>query len=384
MSQPDGPRGIEQLVHDTLVDPRRRLDPPTGHYQLVGERIVRARRRRNTRWLGSALAVVAVLAAGGLLVNRTGTGPGPSALSSPSTASTAEPRYADWRQLPAIGSGEPVGVAAADGRFYVLEQSPGTVLRLDRTAFTVSASAPVPDVPELMAVDAVADRLWVQYVVPTGLTRVREFVASTLAPLRDVPTIDAEVFQVVALDGVLWLGTAKGLLRVGPDDQSARAVPGFDQMVFALALEPTRHRLLLDGAAGVTALDPDSLAVTHGAPLSLVKESIAVVSGQVWVGGYASGGQRRIYHLDAATLQVAGTSPVNDTVGPGAILSAGASALWVRNGADQTLSCLDPVSGAVRRQWQRGGDTVASVPGAALTVSPPNLYQLALGDECAG
>lgn len=350
----------------------------------MGERIVRARRRRNGRRLGSALAVVAVLAADGLLVSRTGTRPGPSALSSPSTTSTAEPRYADWRQLPAIGTGEPVDITAADGWFYLIEESPGTVLRLDRATFAVGATAPVPDRPESLAVDAATDRLWIAYTLPTGVTRVREFVASTLAPLRDAPVTEAEVFRAVALDGVLWLGTGKGLFRLGPDDQVARAVPGFDQLVFALALDPTRHRLLLDGPAGVTSLDPDTLAVTRGAPLSLVKESIAVVSGQVWVGGYASGEQRRIYHLDAATLQVSGTSPVNDTVGPGAILSAGAAALWVRDGADQTLSCLDPVSGAVRRQWQRGGDTIASVPGAALTVSSPNLYQLTLGDECAG
>jgi DNA-binding beta-propeller fold protein YncE len=350
----------------------------------VGERIVRARRRRNTRRLGSALAVVAVLAAGGLLVNRTGTGPGPAALSSPSTTSTAEPRYADWRSLPAIGTGEPVDLAAADGWFYLLEESPGTVLRLDRATFAVGATAPVPDKPESLAVDVATDRLWVTYTVATGVTRVREFVASTLAPLRDVPVIEAQVFRAVALDGVLWLGTEKGLLRVGPDDQAAQAVPGFDQPVFALAVDLSRHRLLVDSPTGVTSLDPDTLAVTRGAPLNLVKESIAVVSGQVWVGGFASGEQRRIYHLDPTTLQVAGTSPVNGTVGPGAILSAGASALWVRDGADKTLSCLDPVSGAVRRQWQRGGDTIASVAGAALTVSPPNLYQLTLGDECAG
>ena len=385
MSQPDGPRGIEQLVRDTLADPRRRLDPPPGHYESVGQRIGRARRRGNARRLAAAVGVVAVLAAGGLLTNRTGTGPGPSALSSGSaTPSTAEPRYADWRRLPAMGPGEPIDVAASDGWFYVLEQSPGAVLRLDPRDFTVGASAPVPDVTDSLAVDAASDRLWVEYTVPTGETKVREFVASTLAPLRDLPVTDAEAFQAVALDGELWMGTSKGLFRVGPGDQAARPVPGFDGLVFSLALDPTRHRLLMGGESGVTAIDPDTLAVTHGAGLALVKETIAVVAGQIWVGGYASGEQRRIYHLDPTTLQVAGTSPINDQVGPGAIVSAGVSSLWVRNGADQTVSCLDPTSGSVRRQWQRGGDRVVSLPGAAVTVSAPNLYQLALGDGCAG
>lgn len=258
------------------------------------------------------------------------------------------------------------------------------MLRLDPRDFTVGASAPVPGVTDSLAVDAAADRLWVACTLPTGETKVRQFVASTLAPLGDEPVTDAQVFQIVAFDGELWLGTAKGLFRVGPGDQPARPVPAAGGMVFSLALDPARHRLLLAGESAVTAIDPDSLAVTHGAALALVKETIAVVAGQVWVGGYTSGEQRRIYHLDPTTLRVAGTSPINDLVGPGAIVSAGVYSLWVRSGADQTVSCLDPVSGSVRRQWQREGERVVSLPGAALTVSAPNLYQLALGEGCTG
>ena len=385
MTQPDAPHGIEQLVRDTLVDPRRRLDPPPGHYQTVNARIGRARRRRNSRWLAAAVGVVAVLAAGGLVMDQRGTGEGPSTPTSPSTApSAAAPQYAFWRSLPAIGTGEPVDVAAGDGWFYLLQESPGTVVRLNGRDVTTGASAPVPDKPEWLSVDAAADRLWVGYREPTGMAKVREYIASTLAPLRDVPVTDVQVFQSVAVDGELWTGTAKGLFRIGQGDQAARPVPGAGEMVFALALDPTRHRLLMDSPTGVNALDPGTLAVTQGARLNFVKESIAVVSGQVWVGGYTSGQDRRIYHLDPVTLQVTGTSPINDQVGPGAILAAGVSSLWVRGGADDTVSCLDPASGAVLRQWRRAGGPIVSLPGIALTVSPPNLYQLALGDGCAG
>ena len=384
MSQPEAAHGIEQLIRDTLVDPRRRLDPPPGHYQTVNARIGQARRRRNTRWLAAAVGVVAVLAAGGLFMQQRGSGAGPSALPSPSTGATAQTRYAFWRSLPAIGTGEPVDVAAGDGWFYLLEESPGTVVRLDGRDLTAGASAAVPGTPESLTVDATADRLWVGYREPTGMTNVREFVASTLAPLRDVPVTDVEVFQSVAVDGELWAGTAKGLLRIGQDDQAARPVPAAGEMVFALALDPGRHRLLMDSPTGVNALDLASLALTRGPTMGLVKESIAVVSGQVWLGGYANGEVRRIYQLDPVTLRDTGTSPVNDQVGPGAILSAGVSSLWVRNGADDAVSCLDPASGAVLRQWQRAGGRIVSLPGIALTVSPPNLYQLALGDGCAG
>lgn len=385
MSQPDAPRGIEQMVRDTLVDPRRRLDPPPGHYQSVTERIGRARRRRNTRWLAAAVGVLAVLAVGGLFVTRTGTGPGPSARPSPSASPSASgPSVGQRHPLPSIGPGEPVKIVAADGWFYVLEDSPGTVLRLDRASFAIGASADVPGTAESLAVDAPADRLWVGYHLPTGISRVREYVASTLALLRDVPTTDRQVFSGVAVDGELWLGTDGGVLRVGPSDQAARPVPGFEQMGYALTLDPGRHRLLMDAPAGVIAMDPATLAVTRGASLSLVKESIAVVAGQVWVGGYASGEERRIYHLDPTTLQVSGTSPVGDQVGPGAIVSAGSSSLWVHDGGDTGAFCVDPVSGAIRQQWQRSGDPIASLPGVAVSVDPPGLAQLMLSDGCAG
>ena len=384
MSQPDAPRGIEQLVRDTLVDPRRRLDPPAGHYQAVNQRIGRARRRRNTRWLAAAVGVVAVLTAGGLLVDRTGTRPEPSTQHSPSASPSATPRVGQRLPLPVIGPGEPVDVVAADGWFYLLEDSPGTVLRLDRASFAIGASADFPGTAESLAVDAPADRLWVGYRVPTGLSRVREYVASTLALLRDVPVTNQQVFRTVAVDGELWLGTDGGLLRLGPADQAARPVPGFTQMGYALALDPTRHRLLMDAPAGVIAVELGTLAVTRGASMSLVKESIAVVAGQVWVGGYASGQERRIYHLDPTTLQVSGTSPVDDQVGPGAILAAGSSALWVHDGGDTGLFCVDPVSGAVQQQWQRSGDPIASLPGVAVTVDPPGLVRLMLAGGCAG
>jgi hypothetical protein len=392
MSQPDGARGIEQLVRDTLTDPRRRLDPPAGHHELVRAHIGQARRARTLRWVGATAAVVALLAVVGLLVEHPrGTAPGPAAVPSPSWSQTIS-RYA-WRQLPAVGSGEPVQIVAADGWFYLLEQSPGAVLRLNRPNLAIAASAQVPDRVESLAVDPGADRLWAWYTGPDGITVAREFVASTLAQLRDVTVGGEHVFQGVGLDGALWLGTDKGLYRIGPSESAAALVPGV-AAVYAIAIDPGRHRLLIDqppaGASGsgpniqVAALNPATLTLTMGAQLRLFKDEIVVVAGQVWVGGYGPVKDPRLYHLDPATLRVAGTSEVNDQLGPGAILWAGTGSLWVRDGGDEQLSCLDPATGAIRQQWQAELNSIASMPGTAIAVFQPNLVQLEVTDGCGG
>jgi hypothetical protein len=381
-------RGIEDLIRETLTDPRRRLDPPLGHYQLVGERIGRARRQRAARWLGSAAAVVLLLTVGVLVVDR----PHRAApvLTGPSPTSSSPVWYGERQVLPRVGSGSAVAVAAAGGWFYVAEEAPGTVLRVDAASFAVAASTGGPERVEGLAVDATADRLWVWYSTPTGAMSAREYVASTLAPERDVTIGDAQVFHGTMLGGELWLGTARGLYRIGPSDTGARPVPGYGP-VYALTADPARHRLLLvnEGTGQghsprVEALDPATLAVTRGAELPLIKETIAVVGGRVWLGGYATAEAQRLYRIDPDTLQVDGASEVDDQVGPGAILSAGAGSLWVRGGGDESLYCVDPVTGGVRQRWRSGAETVASLPRVALGVNGHNLVQLVLTGDCPG
>lgn len=393
MSHPDGTRGIEQLVRDTLTDPRRRLDPPPGHYQLVGQRIGRVRRQRALRWAGSVAAVVVLIAGLGLVAGRQrGAQPGPLGQPSPSTATTGG--YGHWRSLSNIGTGAAVDVVAAGTAFYVVEESPATLLVLDRVDLRVVGSTGIPDGVEALAVDPGAARIWLWYTRPDGSTLAREYATGTLAPLRDVPVGDTQVFNGVAVDGDLWLATGKGLYRIRPSDTASQPVPGFTAGVHGLALDPTRHRLVLDtplpgtapwGSLRMTALYPDTMAVVTGAELPLLKESIAVVSGHVWVGGYGDETQPRLYRLDPDTLQVAGTSPLNDQVGPGAILWGGDDTLWVRDGADNGVSCVNPVTGEVAAQWSANLDPIASVGRTALAViGGTSLVQLELSDRCAG
>jgi hypothetical protein len=65
-------------------------------------------------------------------------------------------------------------------------------------------------------------------------------------------------------------------------------------------------------------------------------------------------------------------------------VSAGYYSLWVRDGTDEGLSCVNPATGAIRQQWLVQLFTVASMPGpVAIGVNQPNLVQLAL-DACPG
>jgi hypothetical protein len=139
----------------------------------------------------------------------------------------------------------------------------------------------------------------------------------------------------------------------------------------------------LDGTA-VSAVDARTHAVTTAGPiLNLGKTGLAVVGGQVWIGGFTSGDERRIDHLDATTLQAVGSSPVNDRVGPGAILWPGKNVLWVRSGGDEGLFCVDPKSGDILEEWLTVQGPVSSVEGRAYAVVG-NLVRLQLNAACTG
>ena len=378
-------QNIEELIRDTLTDPRRRLEPPPGHYQSVGERIGRARRRRNLRWAGGVAVVVALLAVSGLAAAR------PRPVPAPYLQPTPSGQYGGWHTMPQIGPGEAVQVVADGAFFYLLEDSPGTLLKLDNN-FGVVESVGVPDRAQSLAVDYGGDGVWALYTRPDGMTMAREYSGS-FSPVRDVPVSDKQVFDAVALDGQLWLGTGDGLYRIGPSDTVARPVPGFGNSVSALVLDPPRHRLILTAQQTtfaypshllVEALDPATLAVTFGATLLLTKESIAVVAGHVWVAGFTGGTDQHVYQLDPDRLTVIGTSEVDKQVGPGAVVSGGYHSLWVRDGTDEGLSCVNPATGAIQQQWLVNLAEVASMPGPlAVGVNQPNLVRLTLGG-CPG
>jgi hypothetical protein len=111
-----------------------------------------------------------------------------------------------------------------------------------------------------------------------------------------------------------------------------------------------------------------------------VRRNVAVVAGQVWVGGYGP----RLVHLDPDTLQPAGTSPVAQEVGPGAAVWPGSAVVWVRNGGDEGLTCMNPADGAALQRWREVQGPVASTTGAALASQRAGAVWLTLDPVCAG
>lgn len=398
---------VERLLRDTLTDPRRSLEPDPRQYEWITELARGYRRRRARNRAGGLLAAAAVLAVligvggsvGGQPHPHRGAGPPPTAGIAGATGT---------RQPVAVGAGHAVDVVAGSptpgaggkptpGEMYVLENSPPRLLRVDPTTMTVDAGADILLDPGGLALDEPAGKLWVWSRGSSTRTTVAEYAIADLTPLGGFTLPDYTV-TAAAWDGQLWLAAEHGLFRLsdaapGP----VRVAAGGRGQVFSVAADPDHDRVLAGvadtarfGGVRVIALGSRGQLLRTGDPLPVGKESIAVIGDRIWVGGYASGTSPRLVRLDPATLSVAGSSPVSHQVGAGAILWPGRTVLWVRDGGDAGLSCVDPVDGSVLQQWDSVQGPVASVPGYALAVgddrgaSGTDTSTLDLWGRCAG
>ena len=400
-------KDVEELLRETLSDPRHRLEPSPELYGTVRRRA--AARRRN-RWaaVSAGVAVVAVaVTASTLAVNqgshRTPTAhrPGPSSPSSspsPSLPRPSESAHGAVGTAIDVGHGWPTSAVMTPDGLYVLTNNPSQLVVLDAAGTSIKATGHFESWATNPDGLSVGDgRVWVWWESTGHLFALDP---NTLQPQGSYTT-GAQVFNAVAVDGELYLTTDRGLLRAS-DAQAkngalaATAVSGIDGATYGLAADPTRHRVLVgvtpigspppNGFVGarVVAVDSRSGKVVAQSPQTSVgKESIAVVGDQVWVGGYGDTDKPRIEHLDATTLQVIGTSPVGDGVGPGAILWPGSQVLWVRDGGDEGLSCVDPKTGAILEQWLALQGPVVSTPGHAYGIQA-GLQPLGLNAACAG
>jgi len=399
---------VEELLRDTLADPRRRLAPSGGMYESVRHR---AHDIRRNRWAlaSGATAVLAVLAvASTVAVNRADHRAQTAHQPSPSAIAPTQPRNPSRGAVGGavdLGQGSPSDAVATSEGIYVVANNPAELVKLDAAGTRIEASTSL-GANSNSAVIVTGGHVWVWSQSPG---EVFAFSADTLKPLASYTT-GASIFQVVEVDGYLYLTTDHGLLRASaviPTDHqptpgssgdllAATKVAGIEGLTHGLAADPARHRVLVgvtdpgsapsDSFAGarVVALDARTGdVVATGVRTSVGKESIAVVGDQVWVGGYGDTDKPRIGHLDATTLQKIGTSPVGAQVGPGAILWPGENVLWVRNGGDTTLSCVDPRTGAILQQWLAVQGPVASVRGHAYGIQA-GLQPLILNGACTG
>lgn len=402
-------RDVEELLRDTLTDPRRRMDPTGGMYETVNRR---AHDMRRNRWaLASvATAVIAVVAtATTIAANGPGhrTQPGHQSSSTAIGATPGQPSTAPHGVVGSainVGDGWPNNAAMTADALYVVTNNPAQVVKLDASGNRILATAPVAS-SDANGVAVGDGRVWVWIQSPGELYA---FDAANLQPLG-VYTVGTDLFGVAEVDGFLYLTSTNGLLRASatkPSDQASTAsndvllaankVPSVEGGTYGIAADPARHRVLVGvtplssvptntfAGVRVVAIDARTGKVVAQSPQTSVgKESIVVVGHQVWVGGYGDVDKPRLEHLDAATLKVVGSSPAGDNVGPGAILWPGENVLWVRAGGDETLSCVDPKNGAVLEQWLAIQGPVVSSTGHAFGIQA-GLQPLSLTGACAG
>jgi hypothetical protein len=385
-------RDVEELLRDTMTDTRRRLDPPPAFYDGVRRR---ATRRRHQQFAigGAALAVVAVATTATALAvsgsphrQLAPTGPAPTSVSPQRGSEGAPVQIGDTWYAAA-------DTLATSSALYVLGTDPSQVVKLDAAGTRVMATADGPaGTPSGMAIDG--DRLWVW---SQNIGEVRLYNADSLQMLATV-NAGGDFFDAVAVNGGLDYASDDGLMRLTVDGDNSKVAPvnaGLGTGTYGVAVDAARHRILV-GVTAATSATPNTFSTrvialdsTTGAvvatsePLGVGKESIAVVGDQVWVGGYTSGDVKRIEHLDASTLKTIGSSPVNDRVGPGAILWPGAHVLWVRSGADEGLFCVDPKSGDILEEWLSVQGPVTSTKGRAYAVVG-NVVRLNLNAACVG
>jgi hypothetical protein len=399
-------RDVEGLLRDTLNDPRRRLEPAPRMFETVRDR-ARQRRRRVVR-LASAVTVIVTIAGVATVIGVTAQRRGQVAVQQPSVTPSPPTGQATPVNL---GEGSTSSFALAPSGAFVARTQPDQLLEVPSADHSVIKRIATADAVDGTAADAAAGLLWTWSAIQptaasgnsasTGSTSIHVYGTSTLAVRADA-TVPTYTFSAVALNGDLWLATSDGLYVVDANTTGSTAVTKLASgSVFSVAADAVRQRILYGSPVSTTASAGSlgSIAVheidagTHavigvGTPLPIGKESIAIVSDQIWVGGYGSGSTPRLFHLDGSSLQTLQTkglgagSPLE--LGPGAIVWPGASVLWVRSGGSEALSCLDPQTGALLEHWDAVQGPVASVRGHAYAASDGSLEQLSLAGDCTG
>jgi hypothetical protein len=340
--------------------------------------------------------VIAIVAASTVVLSQSGHRT--STTNRPSPSQPSKPAIGTLDQAVDVGSGWPGEAVVTTDGLYVLTTTPSQVVLLNAAGTNIKATASVP-MTDAVGIAVGDGRVWVWSQNPRVLY---VYDATTLQRLGWYTT-SGQIFAVTVVDGELYLTTdGGGLLRAsaaqlpsGP--LTTTKVAGIDGFTYGLAADPARHRVLVgvtpagsppaNGFTGarVVAVDTRTGKVVAQSPQTSVgKESIAVVGDQVWIGGYGDTDKPRIEHLDARTLRAVGTSPVGSQVGPGAILWAGQDVLWVRDGGDEQLSCVDPSTGTILEQWTAVQGPVTSVAGHAYGVQTGVQPLTPLSGACTG
>jgi hypothetical protein len=393
---------VEELLRETLSDGRRRLEPPPGLFERVHDQ-ARARKHRRTTIASASVAVVVLAIAGSIAgaqqsssKHRVQPGsvstptPTPSPSSSPTPTATGTTPVDTGTVGRALGlglmPGTAIQTAMTTDAVYVLATNPSRVIAVSPTDGLVKKTVAGPAGNPTGI--SVGDGLVLAWSQDTG--SLRAYDPQTLTLLRHVET-GLQIFNAIAIDGRIYLTTNDGLMRVsdhpaGTAVNASPTTPVADiASAYALAADPSRHRILVDNAGHIDAIDTRTYAVTEGENLNYNKTSIAVVGDTVWAAGYVSGDSPRLVRLDPVTLQVVAHGDPQFDLGPGAQIWAGQHVLWVSGGMS-SVSCVDPTKGTVLEQWGVSvAGPIGSVGGSAYGINTATgVLPLNLGNGCTG
>jgi hypothetical protein len=382
----------------TSDDVGRPLTTARDHMQAAAPDVVSGgppprQRHRPPGWLFAVVALAALLGVARLTTTepaRHSAGPAPPPTAPPASAAAPAPAPLSTRTTPtgALGravpgvAGMPVDIALTRLGLYAVQVDPPRLFRIVHGR--VVASAPVaagPSGPAGLAADPAGRLVWVWATRPAG-TFAEAYDARSLTPIGTA-RVPHYTFTAVAAHGRLWLGAELGVFRAAPGQSAATRV-GKATAAFGVAVDTRRDRVLATVGNELVAIDAGTGRVEAARRVTLGKPSVAVVGDDVWVGGFASRGQR-LLHLHARTLASAGPAgTVAAEVGPGAIVWPGRTVVWVRDGGSEGLSCIDAATGALLEQWPEVQGPVASTSGAAYAVTGAEVVRLQLNRRCTG
>ena len=162
---------VEQLLRETLADPRHRLDPGPGMYDTVRERA--HQRRRRVVQVASAFTAVVVIAGVATAIGVNSGHRRGDQVAAPSITPSPQTGQATSVDL---GKGSTSAMAVTSSGVFVARQQPNELLQVSATNLSITKRVATPDAVDDIAVDAAAGRVWTWSTEPSVRRRLRASV----------------------------------------------------------------------------------------------------------------------------------------------------------------------------------------------------------------
>ncbi|MGN6173776.1 MAG: ABC transporter substrate-binding protein, partial [Streptosporangiaceae bacterium] len=283
---PDPAEGLLAGAGTTVAEPIPAHPPATRAMRAPG---LGGRRARHLLVIGAALAVAAAVCI--IAVARPWAG-GATGLPANSVALIGAGGARDGAP---VRVGSPGGLAHGDGSVWAVDNTDGTVVRINPATHAIAQTIPVGSAPS--AVTATGGDVW---VANSGSGTVSEINAVANKVVRKIPVGNVPVAITSGPSGV-WVAN--------------------------------------EGDDTVEQIDPATGAVSRTVPVGGRPDGIGSGPSGVWVANSEDG---TVTKIDPATYQPSG--PISVGSGPAGIVVTRA-AVWVANSFDLTVSKLDPATG---------------------------------------